>query len=176
MTSRVTSLNEFVPTLVVEDQDDGPEAEAEEEIRGLDNLAPRRQGRTLAVQTLFEIDSSAHTMEEALLWANDQTTIPKESVIFAGDLVQGVLEHQVPLDDQIRQFAPAWPVEQLAIVDRTLLRLAIYEITYRTDTPPKAAINEAVELAKLYGSESSPRFINGVLGAVMGTTNGNPTE
>ena len=173
MTSRVTSPNES--TLVVEDQEDGLATEAEEENRGLVDLPPRRQGRTLAVQALYEIDSSAHTLEAALVWATNYVAIPQESTNFASELVQGVLQHQIPLDNEIRRLAPAWPVEQLSIVDRTLLRLAIYEITYRTDTPPKAAINEAVELAKLYGSDSSPRFINGVLGAVMDTANGNPT-
>lgn len=90
-----------------------------------------------------------------------------EAAAFALELVRGVQQRRDELDHRIRRFAPLFPVEQLSIIDRTLLRLAIYEVLFSQKTPPKVAINEAVELAKLFGSESSPRFINGVLGSVM---------
>ena len=160
--------------MVADDQQ--AEQDDEEDERGLAHLSPRRQGRTLAVQALFEVDSGGHTLDEVLAWALHHAFLPEESTAFAQKLALGVLQQQESLDAQIKRFAPAWPVEQLSLVDRTLLRLAIYEITWRTGTPPKAAINEAVELAKVFGSSSSPRFINGVLGAVMETMSESPKE
>jgi N utilization substance protein B len=159
-----------------EDQQADQDEEEEEEGRGLAHLSPRRQGRTLAVQALFEVDSGGHTLDEVLAWAIQHASLPEESTVFAQELANGVLQQQEALDTQIRRFAPAWPLDQLSVVDRTLLRLAIYEVTQRTDIPPKAAINEAVELAKVFGSSSSPRFINGVLGAVMETMSESPQK
>lgn len=89
-----------------------------------------------------------------------------EQAAFALDLVQGVIEHRDALDDVIGQAATQWPVEQLSAIDRNILRLAIREILMNNGAPIRAAINEAVELAKVYGSDSSARFINGVLGSV----------
>ena len=90
--------------------------------------------------------------------------------VFAHNLVEGVLNNQTEIDTIISDFAPSWPITQMAIVDRNILRMAIYEMILGGDTPPKVAINEAVELAKVFGSDSSPRFVNGVLGSVMETT------
>jgi N utilization substance protein B len=81
--------------------------------------------------------------------------------------VEGIVEQKAEIDNIIATHAPAWPIMQMAMVDRNLLRVAIYEMTVEDETPPKAAINEAVELAKIYGSNSSSRFVNGVLGSVM---------
>ena len=86
---------------------------------------------------------------------------------FADRLHHGVNEHRQGLDGLIGRFAPAWPVTQLPIVDRNILRIAIFELLHNPATPPKAAIDEAVELAKVFGSDSSARFVNGVLGSVM---------
>jgi N utilization substance protein B len=86
---------------------------------------------------------------------------------FSTDLVTGVIQHKQEIDASIRRYAPAWPVEQLALLDRNILRLAIFEILYDNSTPVKVAINEAVELAKAFGTDSSARFINGVLGSVV---------
>ncbi len=88
---------------------------------------------------------------------------------FARQLIKGVLANRPEIDKIITTFAPSWPISQMAIVDRNILRVAIYEIMLGGDTPPKVAINEAVELAKIFGSESSPKFVNGVLGSVMAT-------
>ncbi|MSP78756.1 MAG: transcription antitermination factor NusB [Dehalococcoidia bacterium] len=131
------------------------------------SLSPRRQARAIAVGVLYELDLVQHSATNALAWSVAPTQAPEETLQFARDLVDGVLAHTDALDKQIQQLAPAWPVAQLSPIDRNLLRLAIYEVTLASGTPPKAAINEAVELAKLYGSESSPRFINGVLGSIM---------
>ena len=85
---------------------------------------------------------------------------------FIVDLVRGVLEHQKEIDTLITQFAPEWPLEQITTVDRNILRIGIFELKYNHDIPPKVAINEAIELAKTFGGESSGKFVNGVLGAI----------
>lgn len=94
------------------------------------------------------------------------TPIPAAAARFAGKLVHGVLQHHARMDQVIALYAPEWPVEQMAIVDRNVLRIAIFELVIDQSTPLKVAINEAVELAKIYGSESSARFVNGVLGTL----------
>lgn len=91
---------------------------------------------------------------------------PMNSEEFMRELVQGVLEHRDRIDAVIRKNAPAWPLEQVAAIDRNILRLAIYEIVIDNKVPMRAAINEAVDLAKDFGGETSPKFINGVLGSV----------
>ena len=92
--------------------------------------------------------------------------LSEENNTFVRELVSGVSQNKEKIDQNIRNFAPAWPIEQLPVVDRNILRLAIFEILLDNRVPVKVAINEAVELAKSFGSESSPRFINGVLGSV----------
>jgi N utilization substance protein B len=99
--------------------------------------------------------------------AADREPLPSEGEEFVRTLVRGVLNNQAELDQLISKFAPEYPVDQLAIVDRNVLRLAFYELKSLGDVPVKVAINEAVELAKLYGSDSAPRFVNGVLGAFL---------
>jgi transcription antitermination protein NusB len=89
-----------------------------------------------------------------------------ESREFAADLVRGVLTNRTKIDENIHRFAPAWPLTQMAAVDRNILRLAIFELLVDNSVPVKVAINEAVELAKSFGGDSSPRFINGVLSSV----------
>lgn len=110
-----------------------------------------------------------HDPEDVLGWALDESPLAPTGEAFARRLVVGVKAHQQALDDRIRQLAPAWPLHQLAVVDRNLLRVATFEIMIEKRISPKVAINEAVELAKLFGSESSPRFVNGVLGSVVET-------
>jgi N utilization substance protein B len=89
------------------------------------------------------------------------------AIQFTYDLVKGVLVNQDDIDRLIARYAPEWPVDQMAIIDRNVLRIAIYELAVDDSTPVKVAINEAVELAKLYGSDSSARFVNGVLGTLV---------
>lgn len=128
----------------------------------------RRRARRLAIQALFEIDSAGHApgfvVDERLAY-----THPGEhGAGYLRWLVSGVVRNQAKLDDLITKYAPEWPVDQLAIIDRNILRLALFEIgSQESDTPPKVVINEAVELAKLFGSDSSPRFVNGVLGSAL---------
>jgi N utilization substance protein B len=127
----------------------------------------RRGARLLALQALYESDAVGHPVELCLSRLAEESPLPETGRAFARELVQGVMNHLSEIDSVIRRLAPSWPVEQLAIVDRNILRLAIFELLFDSKTPPKAAINEAVELAKLFGSESSPKFVNGVLGSVM---------
>ncbi len=131
-------------------------------------MKTRRQARVLALQALFEIDSAKHPPEVVLLQRVQEKPLPKDGMAFAQQLVMGVLEHLPRLNSTIESIATEWPLEQMAIVDRNILRIAIYEITEQKQAPVKVVINEAVELAKLFGSDSSRRFVNGVLGTLVG--------
>lgn len=127
----------------------------------------RRQAREIALQALYEIDSSGHASEQTLQHLIEDSRLPDEGATFANDLVRGVLQARAQLDQIIARHAPEWPVAQLAIVDRNILRIALHELLHNDDVPIKVAINEAVELAKTFGSDTAPRFINGVLGAFL---------
>ena len=130
----------------------------------------RHKARILALQVLYEVETATHDVEQVLATLLRGSHLSPEAAQFAQNLVHGVLEHRTDIDQVIGEYAPSWPVAQLFSVDRNILRLAIYEICIARDTPPKAAINEAVELAKTFGSDSSAKFINGVLGSVMAIT------
>jgi len=127
----------------------------------------RRRARAVALQALYEIDSSGHPPGLVLQQRLEETHLPGPAADFARRLVFGVLQHQALLDPFIQQHAPEWPLEQMACIDRNVLRLALYEFAVDGSTPVKVAINEAIELAKMFGSDSSPRFVNGVLGALV---------
>lgn len=131
----------------------------------------RHRARVLAFQALCEISAAKHSPDEVIGYLLDGVNLSEENAFFARELVSGVTNKQEEIDQYIRRFATSWPIEQLAIVDKSILRLAIYEILLDNRVPIKVAINEAVELAKSFGSESSPRFINGVLGAVSTLVN-----
>jgi N utilization substance protein B len=127
--------------------------------------ASRRQGRVLALQVLYEVDVTRHSWRESLRLHAENLHRGRSAVAFAEECIGGVIEHRGELDDLIKQFAPAWPVSQLPVVDRNILRLALYELRIDATAPTKAVINEAIELAKIYGGDNSSRFINGVLGS-----------
>jgi N utilization substance protein B len=126
----------------------------------------RRKARIAALQTLYELDCTKHKAEEALAHLRAGETLPQEALTFSDELVKGVLQNKSKLDALIKKFAPAFPPEQMAIIDRNILRLAIFEILFGDKTPLKVAINEAIELAKDFGSDSSPRLVNGILGSI----------
>jgi transcription antitermination protein NusB len=126
----------------------------------------RRQARIAALQALYELDCTKHKVEETSARLRAGETLAQEALSFSGELVKGVLQHKSELDALIKKFAPAFPPEQMPIIDRNILRLAIFEILFNDKTPFKVAINEAIELAKEFGSDSSPRLINGVLGSI----------
>lgn len=121
----------------------------------------------MALKILYEVDTVQHPPSEVLeRYLEDNPDISAENELFLRQMVEGVLAYKEPMDDLIEQCAPEWPVDQLAVLDRNILRMALWELAAYQETPLKVAINEAVELAKRFGSDSSPRFINGVLGTL----------
>jgi N utilization substance protein B len=121
----------------------------------------------VALQALFAADMRGGLAETSLDWLLEEEPLVSRARDFTETLLSGVGNNGAALDQLIQRYAPAWPVNQLSLIDRNILRLALYELLYHVDTPPKTAVNEAVELAKIFGSESSARFVNGVLGSVM---------
>jgi len=130
---------------------------------------PRRRAREAALQALFEMDVAGHDPHDALERLSREHRLDETLSEFARALLGGVLDHRPQIDAIIAKAAPAWPTEQLAPIDRNILRIAIREFLVDNLTPVSAAINEAVELAKKYGSENSSKFVNGVLGSVSGS-------
>ncbi|GLF89667.1 N utilization substance protein B [Bacillus safensis] len=119
----------------------------------------RRTAREKALQTLFQIDVSNIDPKEAITHALDE----QESDPFFEELVFGVLEHKDKLDDMISQHLVNWKLDRIANVDRAILRLSVYEMVYQEDIPVSVSMNEAIELAKLFGDDKAPKFVNGVL-------------
>lgn len=131
----------------------------------------RRKARMAVLQTLYEVDMARHPAGETLDRRLQEQPLPAAAEEFARHLLAGVLAHRQELNALIERYAPEWPLDQMAVVDRNILRIAIYELSDASlDTPAKVAINEAVEMAKSFGSDSSSRFINGVLGALVADT------
>jgi N utilization substance protein B len=126
----------------------------------------RRRARAVALQTLFEVDMAAHDPKRVLQQRLVDSGAENNGALFAQHLVEGVLDNLSEIDPVIAEIAPEWPLEQMSPIDRNILRIAIFEMTFDPDIPVKVAINEAVELAKLFGSESSRRFVNGALGTL----------
>ncbi len=127
----------------------------------------RRKARTVALQSLFAGDMNGSQSASSFDWLLEEDPLPAKYQAFAKELLAGVEDRKAELDQTILHYAPAWPVAQLPAVDRNILRIALFELKHYGETPNKTAINEAVELAKTFGSDSSARFINGVLGSVM---------
>ncbi|HEX5448240.1 MAG TPA: transcription antitermination factor NusB [Candidatus Saccharimonadales bacterium] len=144
--------------------------------------ANRHLGRIVALQTLYEEDFRLEVGDPGLdlnevlernIGRYDETIEDKG---FITELVKGVKKHQTTLDDTIRPVAPEWPIEQIARMDRIILRVGVYELLFEKGVPPKVAINEAVELAKAFGGDNSSKFINGVLGTVLRATETGPKK
>jgi N utilization substance protein B len=127
----------------------------------------RHQARIATLQALYEIDCAHHAPAAVLERRLAAVSLPPAAAAFSHRLVNGVLEHQDVLDVFIHRYAPEWPLDQMAYIDRNILRMAIFEFAVDGQTPVKVAINEAIELAKAFGSDSAPRFINGVLGTLV---------
>ncbi len=130
-------------------------------------MTPRRRARAAALEALFEMDFHERDQEQLMDERLEEAHLSTENREFARRLVQGVIEHKSEIDLSLRDAAPQWPVDQIAPVDKNVLRLAIYEMMFDNSAPAKVAITEAIELARLFGSGASPKFVNGVLGAVM---------
>src|SRR5512133_1524602 len=135
-------------------------------------MKSRTRARSLALQVLYEVDMTGHLpgavlqerLEESV--SDGKDVLSDDLVEFARQIISGVIPIAEELDDVIASYAPEWPFDQIAAIDRNILRMATWEFAVSGETPLKVAINEAVELAKLYGSENAPRFINGVLGGL----------
>jgi N utilization substance protein B len=142
----------------------------------------RHLGRIVALQTLYEQDFRRESGDETL----DLKEVLKRNIDryketiddkdFIQQLVLGVDQRQVELDDIVRPVAPEWPIEQIARIDKIVLRIGVYELLHEPDVPPKVAINEAVELAKAFGGDNSSKFVNGVLGTVLRANEGDSTK
>ena len=130
-------------------------------------MKSRTKARSIALQVLYEVDLCGH--QPGLVLAGHLQRLKMDDALkgFISQIVSGVVEYQQTLDEFIADFAPEWPLDQVAVIDRNLLRIALWEIAVYENTPVKVAINEAVELAKLYGSDGTARFINGVLGGFI---------
>ncbi len=129
-------------------------------------MKSRTRARGLALQVLYEVDLAQHPAAEAFQARLAETPLSEDLAEFARRIVFGVIPLTKELDELIAKYAPEWPLDQIAAVDRNILRIALWEFTAQRETPLKVAINEAVELAKQFGSDSAPRFVNGVLGSL----------
>lgn len=130
-------------------------------------MKPRSQARAIALQVLYETDLSTHLPGDVLQMRLEETALSPELAEFARKIIFGVLPLREELDKVIAKYAPEWPLDQIAAIDRNILRMACWEFAISRETPVKVAINEAVELAKTYGSDSTARFVNGVLGTLV---------
>lgn len=133
----------------------------------------RHLGRIVALQTLYEVDFRRDCGDKHMALADvlDRNILRYSEVLddrlFIETLVTGVAENEEVLDKILQPIAPEWPIDQIARMDRTTLRIAAYELLTTNDVPPKVVINEAVELAKAFGGDNSSKFINGVLGTLL---------
>lgn len=134
-------------------------------------MKPRTKARSIAMQVLYEIDIVEHLPGPVIEARLDESRLNDKLAAFSRQIVVEVFPLIDLLDHFIAEHAPEWPLDQVAIVDRNIIRIALWEICVYGDTPIKVAINEAVELAKIYGSDSTPRFVNGVLGSLASRQN-----
>jgi len=134
-------------------------------------MKPRTRARSIALQALYEIDMANHPPGEVWEQRVEEAELDESLSQFSHQIVFGVLPLTTVLDEFIAKHAPEWPLDQVATIDRNIIRIALWEFVVFRKTPVKVAINEAVELAKMYGSESTPRFVNGVLGSLANHQN-----
>lgn len=128
--------------------------------------------RGIALQALYEYDLSDHSISEILTNRFDSENVPDDDgKKFVIDLVVGVINNKPEIDSLIQKYAADWPIDQIAVIDRNIIRIATYEFAISKETPDRVAINESVELAKAFGSETAPKFVNGVLGSIADNLN-----
>jgi N utilization substance protein B len=132
-------------------------------------VGKRHQARELALKVLFQLEGTEDDPEEVLRYHASEGAAPDDVATFAGQLVQGVLDNRAKLDAILADASEHWKLDQMAKVDRIILRIAIYEIAIDRRVPTKAAINESIELAKTFSGEEAGRFVNGILGRVAAT-------
>ncbi len=130
-------------------------------------MGKRRAARELTLRTLFQVDVGGMTPDEAIDLAFAQESRDAQTLTFARDLVEGVVQQKTRIDAVIEKYARDWTLERMANIDRNVLRLAICELLFMPDIPPSVTVDEAVELAKKYSTAESGRFVNGILGAIL---------
>ncbi|KAF0112538.1 MAG: N utilization substance protein B [Chloroflexi bacterium] len=130
-------------------------------------MKSRTKARGIALQVLYEYDLTGHPLGDSLETRFAEEVLDDQLLSFSRQIVTGVIPLISHLDDVIAEHAPEWPLEQVAVIDRNILRIALWEFAVAKITPIKVAINEAIELAKIFGSDSSSRFVNGVLGSLV---------
>jgi N utilization substance protein B len=134
-------------------------------------MKPRTKARSVALQALYEIDIANHSIGTVLETRLADADLDERLKDFTIQIVRGVVPIRELLDKHISEHAPEWPIDQVSVIDRNLLRIALWEFAVSGETPVKVAINETIELAKIFGSDSTPRFVNGVLGSLAAREN-----
>lgn len=134
-------------------------------------MKTRTKARCVALQVLYELDLTDHKPGEVFQQRISDESLGGDMADFTHQIVFGVWPVRNELDEFISEQAPDWPMEQVATIDRNIIRIALWEFAVSSITPIKVAINEAVEMAKVYGSDSTPRFVNGVLGSLASREN-----
>ena len=134
-------------------------------------MKARTKARSVALQVLYEFDLSGHPPMYSLQYRLEEDPIEEKLVSFTENIINGVMPIVNFLDDLIAEHAPEWPMDQVAVIDRNILRIALWEFAVEKCTPVKVAINEAIELSKLFGTDATPRFVNGVLGSLANRQN-----
>lgn len=129
-------------------------------------MANRHLSRTIVMQTLFEWDFHPQIDPWEIAEKNIRVFEKKADSAYTKKSIKGIFQNLKDIDQKILDAAPEWPIEQIAPIDKAILRLAVYEVLYSEEVPPKVAINEAVEIAKSFGGDNSSKFVNGVLGTV----------
>lgn len=133
----------------------------------MSGISERTFLRGVALQALYEYDQSGHNVADILTYRFESVEIPNDDEKkFVIDLVTGVINHKSEIDEMIKKYAVEWPIEQIALIDVNIIRIAVYEFAISQETPVQVAINESVELAKRFGSDTAPKFVNGVLGSI----------
>lgn len=130
-------------------------------------MKSRTRARGLALQVLYEVDMTDHPPADVFQQRLEDMPLPDPLADFSRAIIYGVIPLVQQIDHVIARYAPEWPFDQIAAIDRNILRIAAWEFAVQRETPVKVIINEAVELAKMYGSDSAPRFVNGVLGSLV---------
>ncbi len=132
-------------------------------------MGKRHQARELALKVLFQLEGTGDEVDDVLSYHASENAAGEEIANFARQLVEGVIANQVKLDSILSEASEHWKLDQMAKVDRIILRIAVYEIAIDRRVPTKAAINESIELAKTFSGDEAGRFVNGILGKVAAT-------
>ncbi len=142
----------------------------------MSELKERTFLRSIALQSLYEHDLTDHDITDIIRNRFESIELTDDAKKFVIELITGVLNHKNEIDSLILKYAPDWPLDQIAAVDRNIIRIAAYEFAISGNTPDKVAINESIELAKTFGGESAPKFVNGVLGSIADNLTDGPNR